>query len=264
MKILDIKIDNLAKLEIKDKLNSYIKSNNFHQIATVNPEFIIESLNNKKFKQILNQCDLNLVDGFGLKIAGLLNGNKIKYRFPGVDLIQLLANLCEQNNCSMLLLGGIDGVGERAKKKLLKQFPKLNISVISGGKIYYHQEKKIWQEDQYDINKIKKLKPDIILVALGSPKQELWIHDHKKILLNTKIAIGVGGSFDYISGDKIRPPKIIIKLGLEWLYRIIIEPFRANKVYNASFLTRWKRTYNATFKFIYYIIKDLICFSKIK
>jgi len=243
MRLLGVKIDNLNNRQILDKVREYLDSSGWHQLATVNPEFLVAAQHNNRFKNILNECDINIADGFGIKIGSILTGQTPPPRLAGVDLIWQIFELCEEKKCSVLLLGGQPKIGERAKVKILKKYPNLNIQTIAGGKIKYHAENKNWWQNSEILSKIKKLEPTVIMAALGHPKQELWLYDHQAKMPFVKVGIGIGGSLDFISGYIRRAPYVFRYLGLEWLWRLIQEP------------KRLKRISNATFKFIYYIFK---------
>lgn len=243
MQLLGVKIDDLNKSQVLKKIGEFLDGNTWHQIATVNPEFLIEANRHKKFNDVLNQCDINVADGFGLKTGAVLTGQTPSPRFTGIDLVWEIFKLCEQKNCSVLLLGGKLTVGERAKIEILKKHPKLIIQTIGGGEIKYDRVNNQWWQDPQILSKIKELAPDVIMAALGHPKQELWLFDHQRKLPFVKLGIGVGGSLDFISGSIKRAPLILRQLGLEWLWRLGQEP------------KRLKRIFNATFKFIYYIFK---------
>lgn len=243
MELLSIKIDNLNNKEVLTKIGEYLDSDSWHQIATVNPEFLVAAQNNERFKKVLNECHINVTDGFGIKIAALLTGQIPPIRFAGIDLIWDIFRICEQKNCSVLLLGGLPEVGDKAVTKILNKYTNLNISAITGGNIKYDFNSGSWWQDPEILSKIKELKPQIIMAALGHPKQELWLSDHKDNLPSVRLAIGIGGSLDFISGSVRRAPIFLRQLGLEWFFRLIQEPWRL------------KRIFNATFKFIYYILK---------
>lgn len=232
--ILNIKIDAIDKNLFLDKIIQFLKSNNLHQIATVNPEFLVDAQKNLEFSYILNQTDLNLIDGVGLQLAYFLKYKQWPARLPGADIVDLLFNFCELNNFSIMLLGGDPGIAEMAKSEIIKKYKNLNIFTLAGGMVEKKENK--WKFDDKIISQINLNKPDILLVAFGHPKQEIWIFDHKTSFSTVKVAIGVGGTFDYISKNRKRAPLFYRRFGLEWIYRLYQEPWRWRRIFKAIFI----------------------------
>lgn len=185
-------------------------------IATPNPEIVMLAQKDFNLKKIINQADLVLPDGIGIVFASQLNKIKIKKRITGYDLVQKIFLMSEKKNFSIYFLGGKENIVELAKKNMEKKFNKLKIVGYNNG--FFSDEKKI-------VKKINFAKPDILLVGMGSPKQEKFIFKYKD-KIDAKIFIGVGGSFDVMSGKIKRAPKIFIDLNLEWFYRFMKEPKR--------------------------------------
>jgi len=222
---------------IREKFDSGMKK---YWIATVNPEFVMEAEKDAKFKEILKKTDLNVVDGIGLiwaretkKSGGnkWLNGFKIgtkilkgEYRnqvVSGADLMADLAQVAAEKKLKMFFLGGF---GKRAWKSA-KYFQ--NKFGLKDSQIAWSEgEPNIKNEEV--LKQINKFKPDILLVAYGMKKQELWI-DNNLDNLNVGVVMGVGRSFDYYSGELKRAPKKWQKIGLEWLYSLIKEPKRLKR-----------------------------------
>lgn len=221
-KILGVKIDEYSFNEVMQKITEFLKSNTFHQIATINPEFVVAAQKDTEFLNILNQTDLNVPDGFGLKCAAFFKRVKIGERITGVDLTWEIAKLASEKEYSIYLLGGKPGVAELTAQRLKLLYRNLKIAGTYAGS---PQEEGISE-------RIIKSKADILLVAYGAPAQEKYIYqNHSK--LNCKIAMGVGGTFDYIAGVLPRAPKIMRSLGLEWLYRLFKQPSRIKRIYTA-------------------------------
>lgn len=234
LEILNIKIDNLSPQEILRKCDDFLLSGNQHYITTVNPEFIVAAKTDEEFKKILNFSDLAVADGVGLVYAAKLFGEKLK-RNTGVDLMINLCEFAEQKNCSVYFLGGEETIAAQAAELLKNNFPKLIISgAESGGEIINPKD-----DDEELLTRINDNKPDIIFVALGQIKQEKWIYYHLDKMPSVKIAVGVGGSFDYISGQISRAPLFMRKAGLEWLYRLILQPSRIRRIINATVIFPW-------------------------
>lgn len=202
--------------ELQDKIESDIKNNKKSFIVAINPEKILKARKDNKLKDILNSAEYQIADGIGVVYASKLKKGKIKSRVTGIDCMNMLCNISNEKGYKIFMYGSKEGTIEKAKKELEKKYTKIKIVGIING--YETNQEKI-------IKEINKSKADIVFVALGSPKQEIWISENKDKLC-AKIYQGVGGSFDVLSGNIKRAPKWMQKSGLEWLYRLIKEPKR--------------------------------------
>lgn len=236
--IAGIKIDNFTKKQVLEKLEIFLHLPEQHQIVTINPEFIVAAQQDEEFKQILNKASLSLPDGFGLMLAAKFLRQSLKERITGVDLVDDIARICEQNNCSVYFLGGKPNSAEKTTEILKNKYP--NLKVIGDSKIIISNQKSEFRNQ--NLEKINSFKPDVLLVALGQVKQEKWIDKNLAKLPSVKFAVGVGGSFDFISEQVKRAPKFMRKIGLEWIWRLTLEPWR------------WKRIYNAVIKFSWVVL----------
>ncbi len=203
-----------------DSVYSALNDNkNFH-IVTINPEMIMNAQKNKNFFEILNKSDLNIPDGVGVRIAlkmQKINQNQIR----GVDFSRCLMDLAAKKSLRVGFLGAKEEVIKKAKENFLKKLPDLNFCYVRNG--YFDSIEEIIEE-------IKLSSPQILLVGLGSPKQEEIIVKLKEILKGC-VFVGVGGSFDVFSGCTKESPLIFQKLGLEWLYRTVLEPKRLKRIF---------------------------------
>ncbi len=206
-----------------------IKNRDKFYIVTPNPELVVIATHDKEYRDVLNQARISLPDGAGLVIASGIMGNPIQERITGVDFMQDLCKEASENALSIGLLGAGSGIAERAAECLKKSYPNLKISYISeewGGikngkwQIANGKNKSDAISHKQDTDVI-----DILFVAFGSPKQEKWIYENLD-KLPIRVAMGVGGAFDFISGNVRRAPFLIRFLGFEWLYRLIREPWR--------------------------------------
>lgn len=230
VKILGIKIDNFSLQEVLEKINSFLQSKDKHYIVTPNPEFLVAAKKDKAFAQILNYADISIADGIGLIYAAKFLGQRLQ-RITGADLVGFLSELAEQKNYPIFLLGGRADTAEKTAKVLRDTFESIQIvGTDNGGEI--SPDGKISSNPTL-VEKINNAKPKILLVALGQAKQEKWIFHHLDQLKTVKVAIGVGGAFDYIAGNIKRAPELIRNLGLEWLYRLTQEPWRWQRIFNA-------------------------------
>lgn len=225
-KILNVRVDNLSFSETMHKIADFLAEEKLHQIATVNPEFIVAAQKDKEFKEVLNSADLNVPDGFGLKLAAIVTRQQIGERITGVDLTWELAKIAEEKGYSIYFLGAKEGVAVVAVQKMKILYPELKIAGTSSKN----------PDDSDVLDDIKNANPDILLVAYGAPKQDKFINrikNEESRIKNLKIAMGVGGTFDYIAGVLPRAPKWMRSLGLEWLYRLIRQPSRIGRIYTA-------------------------------
>ena len=185
------------------------------KIFTPNPEIVLKALKDDYFLKIFQKGDIFLPDGVGLRLFFL----SIKKRITGVDFMLKICQKAEGLKKSVFLVGGRDKVGFLTATKLKKIHPKLNLVGVL--------------EDQNDVKKVIQAKPDIVFVALGAGKQEEWIVKNAKYISSAKVFLSVGGAFDMISKKKPRAPKIFQKLGIEWFWRLALEPKRFPRVFNA-------------------------------
>ena len=193
---------------------------------------------NKKYSDILKSADLVLRDGSGVKWAAKKLGANPKYNFVGTDFIPDFFKITLKKQYRVFLLGARPGIAESASIVLSKIAPGI---VIAG----YHHGYFDKKNGQKIINKINNTNPDILLVAFGNPKQEIWLADNL-LNLDASVCIGVGALFDYLSGKIKRAPKWIRDAGFEWIFRLLIEPKRL-----------WKRYLIGNPKFILRIYKEL-------
>lgn len=251
--LLDVRIDEINKTTALEKAAEFLQGTKSKKIFTPNPEMLVKAHADLYFKKVLNGGDLNLCDGMGLVIA---SGFKLK-RIPGVDFMLELCALAEKNNKSIFLLGSRkEEVLTNTATKLLQRFPKLKIAGYCNGpevaennitmKQYNNETNLLVDpaEQQKTTDLINSTRPDIVFVAFGMGKQEKWIDQNLAELPSVTIAMGVGGSFDFISGRIKRAPLLLRRLGLEWLYRLWQEP------------KRLARIFNATVHFLYLVIKN--------
>lgn len=226
--LANVLVDNVTLDESLVRLESFVSSKQSHLIVTPNPEMIVACQDDKELLNIINTADLRLPDGISMVVVSNILGKPLKERVTGIDFLIASCKLAAEKNWKIFLIGSTQEVIEKAAANLKIQFPKLNIVGIHNG--YFkdgdNQEKEI-------LSRIQTLKPDLVFAGLGAGRQEKWLKRNLK-----GVGIGVGGSFDVISGLKKRAPVWIQKLYIEWLYRLITEP------------QRWKRQL-ALPKFLY-------------
>lgn len=213
------------------ELEERMMSNTKTFVVTANPETLMIGVETPEFDGILKDEQVIIVpDGIGVVKAANILKIPVKERVTGVEIVQELLKLLNEQVKSIYLLGAQPIVVEKFVKKIKSQYPNV---IVSGYKDGYIKDKDAAFEE------IVQAKPDVVLVALGIPAQEKLIYKHFD-KFDKGIFVGVGGSFDVLSGMKKRAPKIFIKLNLEWLYRIVSEPKRMKRFYtsNIKFISR--------------------------
>lgn len=188
-------------------------------VVAINPEKIMKAKEDPSLMKLLNEAEIQIPDGIGVILASKLQKGNITSRVTGVDMMLRLCEEAAKRNKPIFLYGGKPGVADKAKAKLEQLYPGINV---------------VGTQDGYEKNndvvraKINEAKPDLLFVAMGSPRQENWINDNRETLHPT-IYQGVGGSFDVLAGNVKRAPEFYQKAGLEWLYRLMKEPSRLKR-----------------------------------
>ncbi len=239
--ILGINISDCKQAELLKSLDFFLISEKSNFITTPNPEIILKAGKDEEYFFILNSSDLSIADGFGLVIAGLISGQKI-HRSTGADLTKILLDKAELNKQRVLIINRQDGLSNKddVAQALKLKWSKLNCKIIDVAKKEHLSFK--------ETGEITDFAPQIIFVCLGAPTQEKLIWHEIKNWPSVRIAIGVGGSFDFITGKTARAPKIMRNIGLEWLWRVYSQP--QNK------LARLKRIWQATAVFMFKVIDN--------
>ncbi|MBI4498927.1 MAG: WecB/TagA/CpsF family glycosyltransferase [Chloroflexi bacterium] len=218
VEVLGVRVDRLTAAAALARLTAFIESGLPHQVVTVNPEFIIQAQEHPAFREVLRRADLALADGVGLVWAGWLLGAPLPARLPGVDLVETLAALAAERGYRVFLLGAREGIAARAAQVLRGRFPALQVVGVHSGSPAPAEEDEI-------VERIRAARPHLLFVAYGAPQQDLWIARHLA-RLEVPVAMGVGGAFNYIAGGARRAPRWMRRLGLEWLHRLVREPWR--------------------------------------
>lgn len=212
IKIADVTMEEAVSF-ISEKLNSDTSLSVF----TPNAEIAYRAIHDPALMKILNRCDMSVPDGIGIVKASRILGCPLREKVAGVELGLKVAELAANNGRSIFFYGGRPGVAEKAASELTKKYPELKTAGFSHG----------YRDDTDSvIREIKHSDADIVFVCLGSPMQEKWIDENRTRLPNVKLFMGLGGSLDIYSGNVRRAPRIFIKLGLEWFYRLLKEPKR--------------------------------------
>ena len=233
--MLGVGFDRLSMTQAVDRACELIQAGGKSYVVTPNPEIVWLCRRNEALRDAINSAGLVLPDGIGVivgaKILGtpLLNG-----RVPGIDFAAALFEKMAESCGSVFLFGAKPGVAEKAGERLIAKYPGLVIAGVSDG---------YFTDDSQVVERINAAAPDLLLVCLGAPKQELWMAENSE-LLNVPLCAGLGGSLDIFAGNVKRAPVFFQKLGLEWLYRLCREPRRIKRSLKLPlfiFAVIWKR-----------------------
>lgn len=217
--ILSARVDDVTWDEALARIATFIASGTPHQIMTPNPEFVMRARRDASFRALLDRVDLAPADGVGLKWAARLLGDAIRDVVPGSDLVERLAAVGAAQGQRWFLLGAEEGVAAAAGAVLARRYPGLAIAGTWSGSPDP-------AADDDTCARIEAAKPvDVLLVAYGAPKQDFWIARNQP-RLGIPVGIGVGGTFNFLAGRSRRPPAIIRRLNLIWLFRLVTEPWR--------------------------------------
>jgi len=231
--ILGVEIDDLSEAEVMALVADNLQAGKRTFIATPNPEMVVLAAKDRGFKDVLNRADIKIPDGAGLAVGAKITGQKLTNRVTGTDLMEKLCALAAERGYKIYLLGAQNGVAREAAQRLNNKFVKLKIvGAEYGGTM-----------DEWDnrviIEHINAVSPDMLFVALGHGKQERWIFENLEKLPGVKLAMGVGGAFDFFAGKAKRAPGWMRAGGLEWLWRLIKEPRRHKRILTATVVFPW-------------------------
>lgn len=212
--VLGVKIDDVTIDEVVEVVERWMMGKTKHYIVTPNPEIVAMAQEDEELKNIINSADLAIPDGAGLKLSG-----EIVMTTPGIDVMEKLVSMCAEKGFTVGFLGGRRDVAKKTSECLRKKYKNLKVTFATGGEV----SKGGGGGNLGDLGKM-----DLLFVAFGPPKQEKWIAKNLD-KLNVKVAMGVGGAFDFLSGKVPRAPRWMRNSGLEWLFRLIIQPWRIKR-----------------------------------
>ena len=223
--LLGIPIDAVTMDEAIARLLSFFDRGQCTHAMTPNSEMLVEAMRNVRFRRVLGAAAFSLPDSVGLLFAARWTHQRLPARIAGVDAVIALCNaLTEQH--SVFLLGSAPGVAARAAHVLQKLNPSLHIAGTYAGSPSEDDASGI-------IQRINASGARLLLVAYGAPMQDLWINTHLQEFSSVRLAMGVGGTFDFLAGDVRRAPIIFRAVGLEWLWRLFLQPWRIKRIWNA-------------------------------
>lgn len=218
--VMGIQFDNVTMGEAIAKADVLLKEDRCHYCITPNAEIAYDAMHNPELLDIINHADLVLPDGAGVVLGAKILKTPLKGKVAGVDFADQLLHLLANEGKSVYLLGSKPGIAELARDKMLEKHPGLTVAGLADG---------YFQDEQEVINRINLCHPDVLFVCLGAPKQEQFMARHQKEL-QVRLMIGLGGTLDSFAGTVKRAPKWMIKLQMEWLYRLIKEPRRFKRM----------------------------------
>jgi N-acetylglucosaminyldiphosphoundecaprenol N-acetyl-beta-D-mannosaminyltransferase len=208
--------------EAVERITRLMAAGGHHQVVTVNPEFLVAARYRPDFGAVLRRAALATADGVGVVLAARLQGTPLRGRVTGTELVLALARRAATEGWRLFLLGAAPGVAERAAEALAREVGGVRIVGTFAGSPRPEDEATI-------LARLGSAQPDLLFVAYGAPAQELWLA--RNLARTTAVVgIGVGGAFDFLAGVKPRAPRRLQRLGLEWLYRLWREPWRARRM----------------------------------
>ncbi len=218
VRILGVRVDPLTYDGLLHRVAHFVKDGGPHQICTVNPEFVMRARRDPEFRTVLEAADLCLADGAGLLWAARRQGRRLPARVTGTDSVPLIAERAAAERWRVYLLGAAPGVAARAGAILVARYPGLYIAGAYPGSPASSEAPAL-------IARIRAARPDVLFVAYGAPAQDLWIARHANEL-GVPVMMGVGGTFDHLTGVQRRAPSWVQRLNLEWLFRLLTQPRR--------------------------------------
>lgn len=226
---LDIPIEIASEKTILEHMEKYLSSEGpMYHVVSLNPENVVESVHNEPFKKVYLTAQTVIADGIGVVMAvQMLKGIK-PYRIAGVDLMESMIKLADKMSYTVLFIGGKKNLALQLSQCYEAKYPNTKCYGIEGFKDVLNPTK---EEEKMVVDIVTSVRPRFVFTAFGSPKQELWLWVNRKLFVNT-ICMGVGGAFDYKSGLIPRAPMTIRKLGFEWLFRLIVQPWRIGRQKN--------------------------------
>lgn len=216
--LMGVPIYDVTMDETLDWVSRWIEQGEPHQISTVNPEFLVRARTDPDFRATLSRAALCIPDGIGLLWATRMRGRRLRERVAGSDLVPNLAEVAAERGWRIFFLGAAPGVAETTAEILTARHPDLQVAGCYAGSPDPAEEAGI-------TSRIRSTGADVLLVAYGAPKQDLWLA-RNLAKTGAAVGIGVGGSFDFIAGVARRAPPWVQRLGLEWLHRLVLEPWR--------------------------------------
>lgn len=232
---LGITLGALTASEMVDRILAYAVAGKHKKMTYINADCVNISFRNAEYRKILNQMDLVYAGGIGVVLGSRLFGKLLRERVNILDFFDKLAERLRENRVTMYLLGAKEDVVQKAKAELVRRY---SLDIVGSHSGFFDEK-----EGNSIIEEINALRPNILIVGMGVPKQEKWIYEYRD-RLDVNLCWAVGGAFNNFSGLLKRAPRWMIRCGLEWLYRLYQEPGRL-----------WKRYLIGNFTFLYHAIR---------
>ena len=216
--LLGIRVDDVTFAETLEQMQSFVASGTPHQVCTVNPEFIMTAQRDAEFRQVLARSALNIPDGVFLLWAARRKGHRLRERVTGSDTLPMFAEVAARKGYRVFFLGAADGIAQKAAGVLRARYPAFNVVGCYGGSPLPEQADEL-------IARVRSARPDALFVAYGAPRQDKWIARYAD-RLGVPLMMGVGGTLDFIAGVVPRAPRLVRQAQLEWLFRLLRQPWR--------------------------------------
>lgn len=239
IEMLGVPIDGVTREEAKARVETLLDEPRDHLVTTPNPEMLVLASKDAAFRDALALADLAVPDGIGLVYVARLKGLRLPERVTGTDLMDDVAAIAARRKLGVYLLGGRDDVAVDAAKELLRRHHGLKVVGAEGGGRVVRDEQGVPHVDPAVEARIRETAPDILFVAFGHGVQERWITAHAKELPSVRLAMGVGGAFDFLADRVPRAPALLREAGLEWLYRLWVQPWRFKRIWTAVAVFPW-------------------------
>ncbi len=238
--LLGFTVPNDTKKIVLEKIIKNIQQDKqFQHVVSLNPEIITAGLHNLEFSKVIRTAQISIIDGTGVVVAGKLLGIPVTTRITGTDLMSELMDLAGEMSLTVVLIGGKGNVANSIAECYKQKYKNARFFGLEGFKDIANPTD---AENEAVNSIVAATRPSLVFVSFGSPAQELWIDRHKNLFEHSTV-LGVGGAFDFLSGNISRAPVIIRRIGLEWLYRLIVQPWR------------WKRQLNLI-AFMWLVLKQ--------
>ena len=233
--IFGVRLDELETVDqLREVTTGFLDGDRTFRIFTPNPEILLRARSDPAYADVLRSADLALPDGTGVTLAQTLRDGRTVRRWPGVEIAAFLVRLAAERGETVAFVGGAHDVAERAAARW-RTLPGLKV-VVAGAGVDVDEvgsARPAGRDDEM-VDTIRSAAPAIVLVGLGAPKQERWIARHADAFPSVRVMIGVGGAFDMWAGSRRRAPRAFRTLGLEWLWRLALEPRRLPRIIRAT------------------------------
>lgn len=234
--IFGVRLDDLPSEErVRQVCRTFLESDRTFRIFTPNPEILLRAREDRSYAEVLNSSDLSLPDGTGVAVIESLRARRRVRRWPGVEIGAILLELAAERGVTVAFLGGSGAVADRAAARWRGRLPGLRVEILGSDLTVADDGRaRPAPRDGELVEEIRRLEPGIVLVGLGAPKQERWIARNAHDLPSVRIMMGVGGAFDMWAGRLRRAPRFLHRIGLEWVWRLALEPARLPRIVRAT------------------------------